>query len=213
VQSGEWAMSVLLSGLVKPFPDDWKFTGIAFYHNANEGGIAKNLDWTLLYTPMPIAIDMYGRVDVLGNDIGLFPWQFWNPQDLQNPDHNQVMIATIGQGQERSTPEQIKKYLEKIYIDGERPTLIVSAPEDFLSSIRERGLISSPSILSLKQLSGNDPAKINIPYYFDNDTGHMYYYFDIVDYNTKNNIEIWQYGFNIPLPEELQTLIWLAHFK
>ncbi|MBI2758214.1 MAG: hypothetical protein HYX49_06010 [Chloroflexi bacterium] len=77
VQNGEWAQSVLLSGAINPFPEKWKFTGNALYHDAND----PIGDISLLYTSDKIPIDFFGVTRVDGKNIGLRPFQAWNPAD------------------------------------------------------------------------------------------------------------------------------------
>ncbi|MBI1792933.1 MAG: hypothetical protein HYR70_01910 [Chloroflexi bacterium] len=209
VQSGDWAMSVLLSGAMSPSKNT-KFTGNALSHDTN-GLTAGNA--TLLYTSDKTPVDFFGVTTFDGKNIGLRPFQVLNPTDLKKPDKSQVLITTVGIGKERLTKEQNLAYLDMVYNTNAEPILVVASTYDpNKAPIRASGtLVDQPSVLVLRQVPGNDPAVVNMPYYKQD--GITYYYNDIVNYNETNGIELWQYNFNIPLPVDLQNLIWLAYFS
>ncbi|MBI2757381.1 MAG: hypothetical protein HYX49_01740, partial [Chloroflexi bacterium] len=137
-----------------------------------------------------------------GKNIGLRPFQAWNPTDQKNPDRGEVLIANVGAGEERLTPDQNKAWLGFIYRLNSEPQLMVDST-DALASEGLYSLAGQPSILSLKKLPGNDPAKIQ----FLGGT--------ILTDIPKAGVDpdLWQWNYTDPLPKELQNLIWLTYLS
>jgi len=196
VQNGDWAESILLSGMVNPFSNDWKFTGNALNHQKDPNNS------TVLYTSDKIPVDFFGVTTVGGKQIGLRPFQVWNPADLNNPNRNQVLIVNVGVGEENLTKLLNATYLDFIYKSNAEPVLIVSSSDELASS-GFGGMIEQPSVLSLKQLSGNDPTKLS------------YVARIIEQFNITFGTDLWQtdpfYIDNQYM--NIQNLIWLAYFS
>ncbi|MFA5770167.1 MAG: hypothetical protein WC894_01570 [Patescibacteria group bacterium] len=158
VQNGDWAESVLLSGLVKPFPADWKFAGNAVYHGIKDPSTGGEVYF--LYTSDRIPIDFFGVVKVGNKNIGLRPFQVWNPTDvIDNPNSSEILIANIGIGAERLTEEQNSVYLSELYKpDGVKPIIVILS--DKAATQGSGPFLEQQSILALKQIPGNDPLTI-----------------------------------------------------
>jgi len=208
IQSGEWAMSVLLSGYVQPIPDDWQFTGNALWHTGHDIYFGENL--TLLFTSKKIAIPFFAATNINGVDIGVRPYMIWNPVDQQNPDRKQITIVNIGIGQERLTELANKNYINEIFLPGVDPVLIVHGSDYYYAGFAQYGLLPTPSMFVLKQLPGNDPTKAR--YYIDS-SGKATTLGDVIAYQNENssNKDLWQW--NIPINiGDIQNLIWLFYF-
>ncbi|MBI3340324.1 MAG: hypothetical protein HY022_09365 [Chloroflexi bacterium] len=199
VQNGDWAMSTLLSGYLKPSKDT-KFTGNALYHSSNDptGG-----NVTALYTSDKIPVDYFGVIiGGVADGIALRPYQVLNPADVVKPDKSQILIVTVGMGKERQTKEQNSAYLDFVNKLNAEPILVVSSSIN-VETLGSGSLVDQPSVLVLKQVPGNDPLLIG----FIIDT------INAANSNPNIDKDFWQAPSQSALPGELQNLIWLATFS
>jgi hypothetical protein len=128
----------------------------------------------------------------------------WNPVDQQNPDRKQIAIVNIGIGQERLTEHANENYIDKVFLPGLDPILIVEGNDSAYIGVAQLGLLPTPSMLALKQLPGNDPTNISsIGNVVRDDQGRIANGIDL---------NLWQWNYYGPLPKGIESLIWLFYF-
>lgn len=142
---------------------------------------------------------MFGKVEGMGG-IFLHPWQVWNPEDLEKPDHRQIAIFSVAQGSERTTPDQIKKYLDFVYNQGNYPFLFISVPEGNASPVAEGSLAQAFSLSKIQSLPGNDPA----------DNPFIDLTIQAAAADPEGDQDLWQWHYYIPMSSSLQNYLWLA---
>ncbi len=197
VQSGQWAESVLLSGLARPIPDDVEFTGNALFGDKGDKDFG---DIVLLYTSYKPFIPFFARVvdkaaDGSAIQYDLRSYTLWNPKDLKNPDRKQIAVVGVGFSPDRSDKYYNEQFVKSYILTGSEPVLIVSAPDSGSGKYRTPGFVTDPSVL--QNLPGNDPSMLYQP--------------DIV---ANAGSEIWQ---TVPFYQDpdgynVQNIIWLAYF-
>ncbi len=209
VQSGEWAESVLLSGLARPIPDDVEFTGNALNYMANNPDRGRS---TVLYTSEMSYIPFFGKVDLsgvtmsdgskapAGTAVYIRPWALWNPKDLENPDRSQIAVVSMGFSPDRADESYNKAFIEGYLLTGYYPLLIVSEPDLIAGKYEPDYYNTNPALL--QNLPGNDATDIQ----FFGGTIRV----DIP--KSDANPELWQWYYNEKLPTQIQNLIWLAYF-
>ena len=207
VQSGELAQSVLLSGLVQPFPKGWKYTGFA---------INKTGDSIYLYTSKKIFVPFFAETTLEdGTKIGIREWKIWNPSDLtgwnqkdfsvsDQLDHSQILLGQTGVGQENLTQTGNQAFVDAIMNDKNlQPNFYISAPDQTLIA-GSSPMTDQPSILALKNLPGNDPTQIG---FVNNQINDAKKHFGDGDWQTIN------FSPPLDLVQALQSIVWEIYFS
>lgn len=207
VQNGELARSVLLSGYMRPVPDDVKFTGNSLWHGPSEdfGPYTQ-----LLYAGAQ-HLPFFSVVNLNGNDFGVRPMSIWNPKDQENPDRRQQLILNLGIGTERLDDRTNGIYLQEYFLTNSYPFIIVEGKEIGVNGKIELSLLSTESRQALEGLPGNDPVdipflrnsiKVNVPAASASPDPSWGW-----DYPN-----LWQWNYYKQLPRDIQELLWLFYF-